>query len=130
MKRHTGLLFGAPTAVALTLIVAIGVAFADDYDFEDFARRKGCDSVIFNDRRRDCGDIQDKVKRYCKDEKFDCNIGDFKSVLNEYNDVKNRSTHNDSDKKSKEEKLEKLKKDLPRNLLLNLARSKGNVESE
>jgi hypothetical protein len=112
MKRHRGLLFSAHAAAALMLIVTIGVSFADDHDFEDFARREGCESVIFNDRRRDCGDIQKNVNKYCKEEKFDCNIGDFKSVLSDYNSVKNRSTYNDTEKADKERKLEQLKKDL------------------
>jgi hypothetical protein len=99
-------------ALALLVAVSVGEAVADDYDFEDFARRTGCDSVVFNDRRSECSSIQKNVNRYCKEEKFDCSLGDFKKVLGEYNDLKSRSTYNDDEKKAKEEKLERLRKDL------------------
>ncbi len=100
--------------VVLGLLAAIGVsvAVADDYDFEDFARRTGCESVIFNDRRRECSSIQANVDRYCKQEKYDCSIGDFKKTLGEFNDTKNRSTYNDEEKKAKDEKLDKLRREL------------------
>jgi hypothetical protein len=109
MKPLTCMRFGAPVALVLCVI---GLAVADDHDFEDFARRDGCDSVIFNDRRGECHNIQRDVNRYCKEERFDCSIGEFKKTLSEYNDVKNRSTYNDDEKRSKDEKLEVLKKKL------------------
>lgn len=99
-------------ALGLVFLVGVGVALADDYDFEDFARRTGCDSVIFSDRRRDCSSIQANVDRYCKTEKYDCSIGEFKKLLGELNDTKNRSTYNDDEKKAKDEKLEKLRREL------------------
>lgn len=77
IKRHRGFLGCATGVTALLLIATIGASFANDYDFEDFARREGCESVVFNDRRRECSDLQRNVNRYCKEERFDCNLGDF-----------------------------------------------------
>jgi hypothetical protein len=98
--------------VVLTVMAAHRAALADDYDFEDFARRTGCDSVIFSDRRYDCGKIQENVNKYCKEQRFDCSIRDFKSVLSDYRDLQGRSTSSESEKTAKDEKLAKLKKDL------------------
>jgi DNA repair exonuclease SbcCD ATPase subunit len=75
MARKTGLIFGIPTVTALAAIFCVGVASGADHDFEDFARYRGCDSVVFNDRR---------------------------SALN---DAKNITARNETDKKSKEDSI-------------------------
>ncbi|MEO8703141.1 MAG: hypothetical protein ABI867_24055 [Kofleriaceae bacterium] len=91
----------------------VGVALAgDDYDFENFARSTGCESVIFSDRRSQCSSLQSAVNKFCKETPFECSLTDFNKTLGEYNSAKGQMANTDDEKKAKLEKTKRLWKEL------------------
>ena len=71
---------GALAFVALALPASASAD--DDYNFEHYASyEKGCKSIIFKDRREQCGRLSDDKKKNCIDNRLKCELAVQKKTI-------------------------------------------------
>jgi len=97
----------APAALAL-VVMQSGLAFANN--FEVYSGKSGCESIVLDDARRACEDVQRKKNDACN-VKMTCELRDQEDDIKEYNAaIDKRNSINDSDRDRLEETIRDIKK--------------------
>lgn len=100
-------------AGAVVLLIVVG-ASSWASNFGEYADKDGCESILTDDGRRACREVQDAKNKACN-VKTECDVDKQERTIEKYKDAKQRlddGSVNDADKEKLKEKVEALKEDL------------------
>lgn len=89
------------------------VATAKEYNFEKYASKRGCASIVFDSRRSDCKARQKEKNVACKERRLTCDVGKAEKLVKSYEDLKKKlPSLNTADLPSAVSKIKAMKKQL------------------
>jgi len=98
--------------VLTSLLLVVGSAVAKEYNFETHARKEGCASIVFPDRRSDCMSRQKAKNETCK-KRLTCDLDKATRLIRDLKDKKSKlKSANDADKDAIKRKIKELKDQL------------------